>query len=126
MLSIFVFSAFTNWFLTSSKVFNLSIFLLSLTLKNKIPSGKNIRVDDAFSEGMDIPIYYYPMIAKLIVWDETREKAIEKMVKAIDKYQISGIKTTLDFGKYVLKHPAFISGNFYTNFINSCFHHIVL
>ncbi|MBB78044.1 MAG: biotin carboxylase [Crocinitomicaceae bacterium] len=87
----------------------------------RIPSGKNIRVDDAFSEGMDIPIYYDPMIAKLIVWDETREKAIKKMVEAIDKYQISGIKTTLDFGKYVLKHPSFISGDFDTNFIKNHF-----
>ena len=87
----------------------------------RIPSGKNIRVDDAFSEGMDIPIYYDPMIAKLIVWDETREKAIKKMIEAIDKYQISGIKTTLDFGKYVLKHPSFISGDFDTNFIKNHF-----
>lgn len=87
----------------------------------RIPSGRNIRVDDAFVEGMDIPIFYDPMIAKLVVWGKTREEAIEKTIKAIDSYQISGLKTTLDFGKYVLKHEAFRSGNFDTNFIKHYF-----
>jgi propionyl-CoA carboxylase alpha chain len=87
----------------------------------RIPSGRGIRVDDAFVEGMDIPIYYDPMIAKLVVWGKTREEAIEKCIKAIDSYQISGLKTTLDFGKYVLKHDAFRSGNFDTNFIKHYF-----
>jgi propionyl-CoA carboxylase alpha chain len=87
----------------------------------RIPSGKNIRVDDAFLEGMDIPIYYDPMIAKLVVWGETREKAMDKAIEAIDNYQISGVKTTLDFGKFVLKHPAFRSGDFDTNFIKHYF-----
>lgn len=87
----------------------------------RIPSGRNIRVDDAFVEGMDIPIYYDPMIAKLVVWGKTREEAIDRMLKAIDTYQISGLKTTLDFGKYVLKHEAFKSGDFDTNFVNLYF-----
>lgn len=87
----------------------------------RIPSGRDIRVDDAFVEGMDIPIFYDPMIAKLVVWGKTREEAIEKTLKAIDNYQISGLKTTLDFGKYVLKHEAFRSGNFDTNFVKHYF-----
>ena len=87
----------------------------------RIPSGKNVRVDDAFLEGMEIPIYYEPMIAKLVVWGQTREEAIEKAIEAIDNYQISGVKTTLDFGKFVLKHPAFRSGDFDTNFIKHYF-----
>jgi len=87
----------------------------------RIPSGRNIRVDDAFVEGMDIPIYYDPMIAKLVTWGKNREEAIDKMITAIDNYQISGLKTTLDFGKYVLKHEAFRSGNFDTNFIKHYF-----
>ncbi len=87
----------------------------------RIPSGKNIRVDDAFLEGMEIPIYYDPMIAKLVVWGSTREEAIESTIEAIENYQISGVKTTLDFGKFVLKHHAFKSGNFDTNFINHYF-----
>ena len=83
----------------------------------RIPSGRYIRVDDAFKEGMEIPNYYDPMIAKLVVWGKTREEAIERCIAAIDNYQISGVKTTLDFGKFVLKHPAFRSGNFDTNFV---------
>jgi acetyl-CoA carboxylase biotin carboxylase subunit len=72
----------------------------------RVPAGENTRVDDAFVEGMSIPIYYDPMIAKLVVWGKTREEAIDRCIKAIDHYQISGLKTTLDFGKYVLKHEA--------------------
>lgn len=87
----------------------------------RIPQGKDVRVDDAFEEGMDIPIFYDPMIAKLVVWGEDRMDAIEKTIKAIDDYQISGLKTTLDFGKFVLKHEAFRSGDFDTNFIKQYF-----
>ena len=87
----------------------------------RIPSGRHIRVDDAFEEGMEIPIYYDPMIAKLVVWGKTREEAIDRCLTAIDNYQISGVKTTLDFGKFVLKHPAFRSGHFDTNFVKTHF-----
>lgn len=87
----------------------------------RIPSGKHVRVDDAFLEGMDIPIYYDPMIAKLVVWGETRQQAMDRAIEAIDNYQISGVKTTLDFGKFVLKHSAFRSGDFDTNFIKHYF-----
>jgi propionyl-CoA carboxylase alpha chain len=87
----------------------------------RIPSGRHIRVDDAFEEGMEIPIYYDPMIAKLVVWGKTRAEAIDRCIAAIDNYQISGVKTTLDFGKFVLKHPAFRSGHFDTNFVKTHF-----
>jgi propionyl-CoA carboxylase alpha chain len=87
----------------------------------RIPAGRYIRVDDAFEEGMEIPIYYDPMIAKLVVWGKTREEAIDRCIAAIDNYQISGVKTTLDFGKFVLKHPAFRSGHFDTNFVKTHF-----
>ncbi|MGV3632705.1 MAG: acetyl-CoA carboxylase biotin carboxylase subunit [Bacteroidota bacterium] len=90
-------------------------------LRYRIPQGKNVRVDDAFEEGMDIPIFYDPMIAKLVVWGETRQEAIANTIKAIDDYQISGLKTTLDFGKFVLKHEAFVSGDFDTNFVKQYF-----
>ena len=92
------------------------------TLKRyRVPSGESVRVDDAFAEGMEIPIYYDPMIAKLVVWGKDRTHAIKRTLKAIDNYQISGLKTTLDFGKYVLKHDAFTSGNFDTNFVRHYF-----
>jgi len=85
------------------------------------PVADYIRIDDAFEEGMDIPIYYDPMIAKLVTYGENREEAIDRMIEAIDHYEISGLRTTLDFGKYVMKHPAFRSGDFDTNFIKHYF-----
>jgi len=85
------------------------------------PQGPGIRVDDGFEQGMDIPIYYDPMIAKLIVHDEDRGKAIQRMVRAIDDYQITGIETTLGFCKFVLQHEAFSSGQFDTKFVEKYF-----
>lgn len=87
----------------------------------KIPQGPGVRVDDGFEQGMDIPIYYDPMIAKLVTYADNRENAIERMIRAIDEYTISGIETTLEFGKYVLGHEAFTSGNFDTKFVEKYF-----
>lgn len=85
------------------------------------PEGAGIRVDDGFEEGMDIPIYYDPMIAKLVVHAATREAAIERMVRAIDDYNIVGVQTTLPFGKFAVQHPAFRSGDFDTGFVKHHF-----
>ena len=74
-------------------------------------------IPDGFEEGMDIPIFYDPMIGKLCVWDTDRATAIDKMIEAIDAFQISGVTTTLNFGKFVMKHEAFCSGKFDTNFV---------
>lgn len=87
----------------------------------KTPQGYGVRVDDSFEEGMEIPIHYDPMIAKLITFGNTREEAMNRMIRAIDDYQITGIETTLQFGKYVMQHPAFISGDFDTKFIEKHF-----
>jgi acetyl/propionyl-CoA carboxylase alpha subunit len=83
----------------------------------QLPVGEGIRVDNGFEQGMDIPIYYDPMLAKLITYGETREEAIQLMVKAIDGYKIEGVHTTLPFGKFVFEHEAFLSGHFDTNFV---------
>ncbi|RPD99609.1 acetyl-CoA carboxylase biotin carboxylase subunit [Aureibaculum marinum] len=82
-----------------------------------LPSGKNIRVDNGYKQGMDVPIYYDPMLAKLITYGKTREESIALMIRAIENYQIEGIETTLSFGKFVCKHEAFRSGNFDTLFV---------
>jgi len=66
---------------------------------------------------MDVPIYYDPMIAKLITFGATREEALQRMREAIDGYHIEGIETTLPFGRFVVNHDAFISGKFDTNFV---------
>jgi acetyl/propionyl-CoA carboxylase alpha subunit len=85
------------------------------------PNGTGVRVDDAYEQGMDIPIYYDPMIAKLIVHGATREEAIDRLCRAIDEYKITGIQTTLQFGKWVVQHPEFKNGNITTNFIAQYF-----
>ena len=98
-----------NDFLPS--VGNLSTYIL--------PEGPGIRVDNGFEQGMDIPIYYDPMLSKLIVYAPTREEAIELLSKAIDDYKIEGVQTTLPFGKFVCEHDAFRSGNFDTHFVKN-------
>lgn len=85
------------------------------------PQGHGVRVDDGYEEGMDIPIYYDPLLSKLIVHAATRELACKKMIRAIDDYKISGVATTLPFGKYVMQHHAFLSGQFDTKFIETYF-----
>jgi acetyl-CoA carboxylase biotin carboxylase subunit len=92
----------------------------------KIPKGPGIRVDDGFEQGMEIPIYYDPMIAKLIAFGKDRTEAIHRMLRAIEEYQITGITTTLGFGKFVLGHYAFTSGNFDTHFVKNHFSPAVL
>ncbi len=85
------------------------------------PRGIGVRVDDGFEEGMEIPIYYDPMIAKLITYGKDRNEAIERMIRAIDDYKIVGIETTLPFCKFVMQHEAFTSGNFDTHFVAKYF-----
>ncbi len=85
----------------------------------KIPAGKNIRLDDGYEEGMEIPIYYDPMISKLITYGKNRMEAIQLMIRAINNYRIEGVKTTLPFGKFVCEHEAFTSGNFNTHFVKN-------
>ncbi|TRX16089.1 acetyl-CoA carboxylase biotin carboxylase subunit [Flavobacterium franklandianum] len=83
----------------------------------QLPVGEGIRVENGFEQGMDVPIYYDPMLSKLIAYGKSREEAIEIMLKAIDKYKIEGVETTLPFGKFVFEHEAFRSGKFDTNFV---------
>ncbi|TAI49295.1 acetyl-CoA carboxylase biotin carboxylase subunit [Flagellimonas allohymeniacidonis] len=85
--------------------------------KYQLPEGEGIRVDNGFEEGMDIPIYYDPMLSKLITYGETREESIELMLDAIQNYKIKGVQTTLPFGTFVFGHEAFRSGNFDTHFV---------
>ncbi len=85
------------------------------------PKGPGVRVDDGFEEGMEIPIYYDSMISKLITYGKDREEAIQRMIRAIDEYQISGVETTLPFCNFVMKHEAFVSGKFDTNFVSRYF-----
>ncbi|MFT4062470.1 MAG: acetyl-CoA carboxylase biotin carboxylase subunit [Edaphocola sp.] len=85
------------------------------------PQGPGVRVDDGYEQGMDIPIFYDPMIAKLVVWGKDRSEAIDRLCRAVDEYKIQGIQTTLKFGKWAVRQPAFVTGKFDTNFIPKYF-----
>lgn len=85
------------------------------------PMGPGVRVDDGFEEGMEIPIFYDPMIAKLITHGKDRSEAIARMVRAIDEYEITGCQTTLGFCRWAIQHPAFVSGEFDTHFVKKYF-----
>src|SRR5690606_18444607 len=87
----------------------------------RVPEGEGIRVDNGFEEGMEIPIYYDPMMAKLLTYGEAREAAVEQMLQAISLYEVQGVETTLPFGKFVFEHEAFRSGNFDTHFVKKHF-----
>lgn len=85
------------------------------------PKGPGVRVDDGYEQGQDIPIFYDPMIAKLVVHAATRDEAIDRLCRAIDEYKLQGFANTLGFGKWAVQHEAFRSGNFDTKFIDRYF-----
>ena len=97
----------------------LNNFLPSIGTLTKYvkPAGDGVRVDDGYEQGMNVPVYYDPLIAKLVVHGNTRSEAIKKMLLAIKEYKIEGVATTLSFGTFVCEHEAFISGQFDTHFI---------
>lgn len=85
------------------------------------PSGPGIRVDSGFTEGMEVPIYYDPMLAKLVVHAPTRAEAIQRMKTAIADYEVEGVATTLPFGRFVMDHPAFVGADYDTHFVQQYF-----
>ncbi|MEZ5045101.1 MAG: acetyl-CoA carboxylase biotin carboxylase subunit [Saprospiraceae bacterium] len=85
------------------------------------PQGEGIRLDSGYEEGMDIPIFYDPMIAKLITYAPNRPAAIQKMLEAINGFELEGVASTLPFGAFVLTHEAFTTGNFDTHFVKHYF-----
>ncbi len=81
------------------------------------PGGPGVRVDGIAYAGYEIPPYYDSMIAKLLVWDSTRNGAINRMRRALDEYTIEGVKTTIPFHKMILFNAYFRKGDYSTNFI---------
>ena len=81
------------------------------------PKGENVRIDGYVYSGFEIPIYYDPMISKLIVWAEDRQKAIEKMKKTLEDYKILGVKTNIAYLYKILEHQAFTEGKYDTRFV---------
>ena len=90
------------------------------TLQRYRPAqGAGIRVDDGYAEGMTVPIYYDPMLAKLVTFGANRAEAIQRMKEAIAQYEVDGVATTLPFGRFVMEHPAFTEARFDTNFVKN-------
>ncbi len=81
------------------------------------PSGPGIRIDSCLYVGWDIPVQYDPLLAKLVVWDETRPLAIRKALTALDNYRIDGITTNIEFLKEVLTHPDFVHATIDTGWV---------
>ncbi|MBI2351644.1 MAG: acetyl-CoA carboxylase biotin carboxylase subunit [Deltaproteobacteria bacterium] len=84
----------------------------------RLPEGLGVRNDCGVYEGAEVPVYYDPMIAKLIIWGENRVEAILRMRRALREYQVRGIKTNIPFHQWILRHPRFMAGDFNTGFID--------
>jgi acetyl-CoA carboxylase biotin carboxylase subunit len=85
------------------------------------PQGPFMRVDSYAYPGYNVPIYYDPMIAKLITWGETREEAINRMQRALSEFVLTGIKTNIVLHRTILDHPTFRDGSYTTQFIEQNF-----
>jgi acetyl-CoA carboxylase biotin carboxylase subunit len=83
----------------------------------RLPGGPGVRDDSGVYEGFEVPMFYDPLISKLVVHAETREAAIRRMLRAVSEYKVTGIKTTLPFFDRALRHPKFIEGDFDTSFV---------
>jgi acetyl-CoA carboxylase, biotin carboxylase subunit len=81
------------------------------------PGGPGVRVDSHLFAGYEVPPHYDSLLAKLIVWAETRDEAIARMQRALDEFIIDGLTTTIPFLQRLLKHGEFVRGNTYTRFI---------
>ncbi len=81
------------------------------------PKGPYVRVDSGIYEGWEIPLFYDPLISKLIVWSEKREESLQKMKEALKEYIIIGVKTIIPFLLKIIQNEDFKKGNYHTNFL---------
>ena len=84
----------------------------------RTPNGPGIRDDSAASAGLDVPIFYDPLMSKLIAWAGSRPLAIARMRRALDEYVVAGIKTTVPFFTWLLAQPEFVAGRFHTTYLD--------
>lgn len=85
--------------------------------KLTVPAGPGIRDDGGAFSGCEIPMFYDPLISKLSTWGETRQLAINRMVRALSEYKVTGVTTNITFLKWILQHPVFEAGCYDTGFI---------
>ncbi len=86
------------------------------------PAGPGVRLDSGIYEGMPVPLYYDPLLAKLICWGQDRAEALARLRRALEEYVISGVRTTIPFAQWLLHHPRFVAGDFSTDFIAEEWH----
>ena len=82
------------------------------------PSGPGVRVDSGIYQGWNVPLEYDPMLSKLIVWADTREHAIERMLRALGEYHIGGIRSNISLFRTILNDPAFRAGDLHTGYLD--------
>ena len=85
------------------------------------PQGPFLRIDSYAYPGYEVPIYYDPMIAKVITWGDTREEAIDRMQRALAEFVLTGIKTNIVLHRTILGHEKFLDGSYTTQFIEKNF-----
>jgi len=84
----------------------------------RVPDGPGIRDDSGVEVGGEVPIFYDPMVSKLIAWGEDRAQATARMRRALREYQVHGIRTTLPFFRWMLSQPAFVEAAFHTSYLD--------
>jgi acetyl-CoA carboxylase biotin carboxylase subunit len=84
----------------------------------RVPAGPGIRDDSGATAGLDVPIFYDPMISKLVAWAEDRPLAVARMQRALGEYLVTGIKTTVPFFSWLLAQPDFGAGRFHTTYLD--------
>jgi acetyl-CoA carboxylase biotin carboxylase subunit len=84
----------------------------------RVPSGPGIREDSGATAGLDVPIFYDPIVSKLIAWAEDRPSAVSRMQRALREYVLVGIKTTLPFFAWLFDQPEFHAGAFHTTYLD--------
>jgi acetyl-CoA carboxylase biotin carboxylase subunit len=87
-------------------------------LQLRVPAGPGIRDDSGATEGLEVPIFYDPMISKLVAWAEDRPLAVARMRRALREYLVTGIRTTLPFFTWLLAQPEFAEGRFHTTYLD--------
>jgi acetyl-CoA carboxylase biotin carboxylase subunit len=84
----------------------------------RVPSGPGIRDDSGTEAGADVPIFYDPLISKLVAWGDDRPKAIARMRRALREYDVVGIRTTVPFFRWMLEQPDFVDARFHTSYLD--------
>ena len=87
----------------------------------RLPGGPGVRDDSGIYEGYEVPIYYDPLLSKLVIWGKNREEAIKRMRRSLEEYKVEGIKTTIPFYRRVMEDENYNKGIFNTKYVDQVF-----